>query len=266
MELVDLEQANCTGAGVLGERNEELVDTLNARNFAIAEQLGLDTIITICSTCQGVMSGVNYKLREKPDYLAKINENLKEEGLEYKGTIRVSHMMWAIVEELGLEELKKMVVRPLTGLRIAPFYGCYILRPRYVLGMDEHPDRDQYLEKIIEALGAEPIDYEGKLRCCGFPIMTINENNGLKMVANHTLDAKEKGAHALVTPCPLCHLNLDEFQPKAQGKAGKPINMPVLHLPQLIGTALGFNVKEMGLKRHIVSTESFIEMSGMPRG
>ena len=129
--------------------------------------------------------------------------------------------------------------------------------------MDEHPDRTQYLERIIEALGAEPIDYEGKLRCCGFPIMTINQDNGLKMVANHTLEAKDKGAHALVTPCPLCHLNLDEFQPKAAGKAGESINMPVLHLPQLIGSALGFNIKEMGLKRHIVSTDNFVEIAGL---
>tara|TARA_B100001123_G_C15329868_1_gene1030838 strand:- start:1123 stop:2007 length:885 start_codon:yes stop_codon:yes gene_type:complete len=263
MDLVELDQANCTGAGVLGERNEELVDTLNARNFAMAEQMGLDTILTICSTCQGVMSSVNYKLREKPEYLAKINENLKEEGLEYKGTVRVTHMMWAVVEELGLDKLSEMVVNPLTGLRIAPFYGCYILRPRYVLGMDEHPDRTQYLEKIIAALGAEPIDYEGKLRCCGFPIMTINQDNGLKMVANHTLEAKDKGAHALVTPCPLCHLNLDEFQPRAASKAGESIDMPVLHLPQLIGSALGFNVKEMGLKRHIISTDNFVEIAGI---
>ena len=263
MDLVELDQANCTGAGVLGERNEELVDTLNARNFAMAEQMGLDTILTICSTCQGVMSAVNYKLREKPEYLAKINENLKEEGLEYKGTVRVTHMMWAVVEELGLDKLSEMVVNPLTGLRIAPFYGCYILRPRYVLGMDEHPDRTQYLEKIIAALGAEPIDYEGKLRCCGFPIMTINQDNGLKMVANHTLEAKDKGAHALVTPCPLCHLNLDEFQPRAASKAGESIDMPVLHLPQLIGSALGFNVKEMGLKRHIISTDNFVEIAGI---
>ena len=125
MELIELEQANCTGAGVLGERNEELVDTLNARNFALAEMMGLDTLLTICSTCQGVMSGVNYKLREKPEYLAKINESLAEEGLEYKGTVRVTHMMWAVVEELGLDDLKEMVVRPLNGLKIAPFYGCY---------------------------------------------------------------------------------------------------------------------------------------------
>jgi succinate dehydrogenase / fumarate reductase cytochrome b subunit len=266
MELVELDQANCTGAGVLGERNEELVDTLNARNFAIAEQQGLDTLLTICSTCQGVMSSVNYKLREKPEYLAKINENLRAEGLEYKGTVRVTHMMWAMVEEIGLDELKGMVVNPLHGVKVAPFYGCYVLRPRYVLGFDEHPDRGQYLEKIIETLGAEPIDYDGKWRCCGFPIMTINESNGLRMVANHTLEAKDKGAHVMVTPCPLCHINLDEFQPKAKTAAGRPINMPVLHLPQMIGAAIGFNAKDMGLKRHIISTEPFIKMSGVPRG
>ena len=266
MELVELDQANCTGAGVLGERNDELVDTLNARNFAIAEQQGLDTLLTICSTCQGVMSSVNYKLRERPEYLAKINENLRAEGLEYKGGVRVTHMMWAMVEEVGLDELKTMVVNPLHGVKVAPFYGCYVLRPRYVLGFDEHPDRGQYLEKIVETLGAEPIDYEGKWRCCGFPIMTINESNGLRMVANHTQAAKDKGAHIMVTPCPLCHISLDEFQPKASNAAGRPINMPVLHLPQMIGSALGFNVKEMGLKRHIISTEPFIQISGVSRG
>lgn len=266
LDLVELEQATCTGAGVIGERNEELVDALNARTFAMAEQMGLDTIMTICSTCQGVMSSVNYRLRENPAYREKINGHLRDEGLSYQGTVRVTHMMWAIVEELGLEKLANLVTHPLRGLKVAPFYGCYILRPRYVLGIDEQPHRREYLERIIGVLGAEAVDYSGKWKCCGFPIMTINESNGLRMVASHTLEAKQKGAHVMVTPCPLCHLNLDEFQPSASAQAGKPINLPVLHLPQLIGAAIGFNAKVLGLRRHIVSTEPFIQMTGIPRG
>ena len=266
MELVELEQATCTGAGAMGESNPKLVDTLNARTFALAEREGLDTLLTICSTCQGVMSAVNYRLREQPDYLAEINETLREEGLEYKGTLRITHMMWALVEEVGLDELKKMVFRPLRGLKVAPFYGCYILRPRYVLGMDENPNRDTYLEQLIEAVGAEPVEYSGKLKCCGFPILTTNTDNAVTMVGNHSAEAKEKGAHVMVTPCPLCHLNLDGYQPTASHKRGQNIDLPVLHLPQMIGAAIGFNAKELQLKRHIVSTEPFIQLTGLPRG
>jgi succinate dehydrogenase / fumarate reductase cytochrome b subunit len=267
MELVDLEQATCTGAGALGEHNPKLADTLNARTFALAERQGLDTVMTICSTCQGVMSGVNYRLRENPQYREEINQVLREEeGLEYKGTVRITHMMWALVEEVGLDQLKKMVTNPLRGIKVAPFYGCYILRPSYVLGIDGHNHRDHYLEDIIEALGGEPVDYAGKLKCCGFPILTINPRNSVTMVATHAGDAKEKGANVMVTPCPLCHLNLDGYQPQANGVRGKDINLPVLHLPQLIGAAIGFNAKELHLKRHIIPTDSFVEMARIPRG
>ena len=265
MDLVELEQATCTGAGILGEHSPRLADTLNARTFALAEREGLDTLVTICSTCQGVMSAANYRLRERPEYLAEINEVLREESLEYRGTVRVTHMMWALVEEVGLEELKRLVVHPLRNLKVGPFYGCYILRPRYVLGMDDHPDRDTYLERIIEAVGAEPVDYSGKWKCCGFPILTINRKNSVAMVANHTSEAKEKGAHVMVTPCPLCHLNLDGYQPQASGMRGRQIDLPILHLPQLIGAAIGLSARELHLQRHIVSTEPFIQFTGIPR-
>ena len=128
IELVELKEAACTGAGVLSERNPELADTLNARTFAMAERLGLP-LMTICSTCQGVMSQANYKLQNDPGYLAKINETLALEGLEYKGTTKVSHLLWVIVEDIGLDKVEPLVERPLTGVKIAPFYGCYILRP-----------------------------------------------------------------------------------------------------------------------------------------
>ena len=118
-----------------------------------------------------------------------------------------------LVEDFGLDRLKAMVKRPLTGLRIGPFYGCYILRPSQILGMDEHPDRDKYLELVIEAVGATVVDYEGQKKCCGFPILTINSENSLKQAGNHINEAQDLGADALVSPCPLCHLNLDAQQP-----------------------------------------------------
>ena len=252
-----MESASCTGAGVLQEKNLRLGDTLNARNFALAERAGLP-LMTICSTCQGVMSQANARLKADPDYLASINEDLAEEGLEYKGTVEPKHLLWIIVEEVGIDKLKEQVVRPLTGFKAAPFYGCYIVRPSSDLGFEEHPEREDSLERVIEAVGATVVDFPGKTLCCGFPILTINQGNSMKMVARHTLDAKSSGADAMVTPCPLCHLNLDGFQPDAAKVAKQPIDLPIMHLPQLIGLAMGIPPEDMRLNKHIVSTRKML--------
>ena len=205
IELVELKEAACTGAGILSERNPELSDTLNARTFAMAERLGLP-LMTICSTCQGVMSQANYKLQNDPEYLAKVNETLALEGLEYKGTTKVSHLLWVIVEDVGLDKVEPLVERPLTGIKIAPFYGCYILRPTMYLGFEDQPERDTYIEKITTTLGGIAVDYSGKTKCCGFPILTMNEKASYAMAGDHLIEAKQEGADVMVTPCPLCHL------------------------------------------------------------
>ncbi len=254
-----MRSASCTGAGILQEKNLRLADTLNARNFALAEQSGLP-LLTICSTCQGVMSQANERLKGDPPYMAEINKELAEEGLEYKGTADPKHLLWVIVEDLGLDKLKSQIVRPLTGLKAAPFYGCYIVRPSSALGFDERPEREDALEQVIEAVGAEVVDFPGKTLCCGFPILTINEPNSVKMVANHTLDAKGRGADAMVTPCPLCHLNLDGYQPQASAAAKQPIDLPILHLPQMLGLAMGIEPEAMRLNKHIVSTKLVSEL------
>jgi len=259
-ELDELQErgATCTGAGVLQEKNQFLGDVLNARTFAIAEKINLPDIMTICSTCQGVMSQANKRMKSNPDYLAKVNEQLQEEGLQYKGTANPRHLLWMIVEDIGMDKLKTYVRRPLKGLRLAPFYGCYIVRPSGSLELKLHPEREDSLERVMEALGAEVVDFPGKTRCCGFPILTINERNSVQMVVNHTTDAKDRGADAMVTPCPLCHLNLDGYQPSAMLQANREINLPIIHLPQLLGLAMGFDPQDMGLKRHIISAKKVL--------
>ena len=186
---------------------------------------------------------------EDDAYRAEINEIL-----EYNGGIEVKHMLWVMVEDIGLEKLRTLAVKSLDGIFLAPFYGCYIVRPSAALEYDEHPQRREALELVIEALGATPVDNDGKTRCCGFPILTINEKNSLAMVAKHTGEAQDLGADAMVTPCPLCHLNLDGFQSKAAKQMGKQINVPILHLPQVIGAALGMDGPTLGLNKHIIST------------
>ena len=133
-----LESASCTGAGVLQEKNQLLGDTLNARNIALAEKQSLP-ILTICSTCQGVMSQAEYRLEDKK-YRAEINKTLAEEGLEYTGKTPTRHLLWIIVEEIGEKKFKSLVKRQLEGLRLAPFYGCYLVRPSKALKFYEKPE------------------------------------------------------------------------------------------------------------------------------
>lgn len=258
LELEEIVGAACTGAGVLQEKGLKLGDTLNARTFAMAERMGLTTIMNICSTCQGVMSQANKRLLDNPAYLDEVNHELKAEGLEYTGRVVIKHLAWVLVEEVGLEHIRPLITHPLKDLKVAPFYGCYILRPSWALGLDENPGRSNYLEQLIELAGGEPVNFPGRTKCCGFPIAVINEKNSMAMVANHTHDAHEHGADAMVTPCPLCHLNLDAQQPKAQAMRGSSLRMPVLHLPQLLGLAMGFSRRDLGLDRHIVSTRGLL--------
>ena len=257
IELVTLDRANCCGAGVIAEHNQELADTLNARTFALAQSTGL-AMMNICSTCQGAQSECMQRLDADSAYRAHINEALAAEGLEYakdKDGFTNKNFLWVLVEDIGLDKLRELVKRPLTGLSVGPFYGCYILRPKHRLGYDENPDRDLYLERVIDALGGQVVEYDGARKCCGFPIITMNRETSLRQAGTHLGDALDSGADCLVTPCPLCHLNLDMQQPEAAKIVGRDLGIAVLHLPQLVGLALGFEPKELGMNTHVASTE-----------
>jgi succinate dehydrogenase / fumarate reductase cytochrome b subunit len=257
IELVTLDRANCCGAGVIAEHNQELADALNARTFALAQSTGL-SMMNICSTCQGAQSECQQRLDADSAYRAHVNEALAGEGLEYvkdRDGFTNKNFLWVLVEDYGLEDLRGRVKRPLAGLRVGPFYGCYVLRPRERLGYDEHPERDLYLEYVIEALGGEVVEYDGARRCCGFPVITMSRETSLRQAGTHLGDALDAGADCLVTPCPLCHLNLDMQQPEAARIVNRDLGLAVLHLPQLVGLALGFEPQELGMPKHIASTE-----------
>ena len=129
-----------------------------------------------------------------------------------------------------------------------------MVRPKERLGYDEFPDRDIYLEKVIEALGGEVVEYDGARKCCGFPVITMNRETSLRQAGTHVGDALDAGADCLVTPCPLCHLNLDMQQPEAAKVVNRDLGLAVLHLPQLVGLALGAEPKQLGMSKHIAST------------
>jgi succinate dehydrogenase / fumarate reductase cytochrome b subunit len=260
LELVELDRASCCGAGVIAEHNQELADTLNARTFALAQQVeSAALMMNICSTCQGAQTECQERLDANADYRSHVNQHLAEDGLSYEKGLTNKNLLWLLVEDMGLDELRSRVKRPLTDLRVGPFYGCYIVRPTDRLGIDRDHPRDTYLHQVIEALGGTVIEYAGQYKCCGFPIITMNKEVSLKQAGRHLGDAVDAAADCLVTPCPLCHLNLDLQQPLAERTVGRQLNMPILHLPQLLGLAFGFDPNELGMQRHVVKPATVID-------
>lgn len=256
IDVVELAASSCCGAGVVTEADPDVALALNARTFAQAEQLGLD-VMTICGTCQGVMGAANKRLKTEPGVLERINGLLAQDGTRYNGTVQVKHLLWIVVREVGLKQLTAEVRVPMRDFRIAPFYGCYILRPSWDLGFDD-PENPTSLEKVIKALGGEPVAYAGRTKCCGFPIILEKEAIAVAMAGANMKEAKDEGADFMVTPCPLCHMSLDIYQERAGRAVKTSLNLPILHLPQLLGLAMGIPAKDLGVSRHLVPVNSII--------
>jgi len=258
IEVVELAAASCCGAGVVTEADPDVALALNARTFAQAEQVGLD-VMTICGTCQGVMGAANKRLKEDPGLLERINRMLAGDGIAYRGTVTVKHLLWIVVREVGLQRLRDQVRVPMQDFRIAPFYGCYILRPSWDLGFDD-PENPTSLEKVIRAVGGEPVAYPGRTKCCGFPVILEKEAIAVAMAGNNMKEAKDEGADFMVTPCPLCHMSLDIYQDRAGRAVNARLNLPILHLPQLLGLALGIPPKDLGVSHHLVPVDSILRV------
>ena len=257
IELVEMTDAACCGAGVINEDNPMVADIMNARTFSLAEAQGLD-IMNICTTCQGVHRKAQRKLDGKPEYLTRVNEELERDtGRRYKGEVVVKHFYEVLLNDYGLARLKEKVVRPLSGLKLGAFYGCYATRPPEVNDL-ANPDDPDELENLIEALGATPVRYDERLKCCGFPIAMVNKDNSMQLGGNAILSAQKAGADAMVTPCPLCHLNLDAYQPDIETRVGRKLQMPILHIPQLVALALGVSKDELRLETHIVRPKALL--------
>jgi succinate dehydrogenase / fumarate reductase, cytochrome b subunit len=259
LELDELEAVTCCGAGDIHEAEPDYYLHLNARILAYAEATGSDTLMTVCNVCTLNLRQANLAFQNDEDLLARVNVNLEAVGAPaYSGGVEVKHLLWLIAEGDGFEKLKAAAHKGLKGLKVAPFYGCQILRPSKLLGFED-PDRPHSLEAIIEACGGEPIDYPAKVKCCGFPIIQAREETALGELIQPLEQATEAGADAMVTPCPLCHLSLDAWQSKLKAATGKDFGLPILHLSQLIGVAAGLEDSELKFKRHVVSVEPVLE-------
>lgn len=266
IELIELKKASCCGSGTFKEDSRLLEDTVNARNIALAEAENLP-LLTHCSTCQGVIGHVDERLKEfqdsDPAYVEQINGLLHQEGCSpYRGTSEVKHLLWALVADYGLDAIGDRLQRQLSNLNCAAFYGCYLLRAQTHLPYDD-PHQPESMENVFRTLGATPVYYRGRTQCCGWPLASYATEQSFQMAGKHLQNAIDNGADCMVTPCPLCHLNLDSRQPEVEKLLDRPLGLPVLHLPQLIALALGIEPKRLGLDRHVVSTQPVLEKLGV---
>jgi succinate dehydrogenase / fumarate reductase, cytochrome b subunit len=259
LELDTLDAVTCCGAGDIHEAEPDYYLHLNARILAYAEATGAETLMTICNVCTLNLRQANWQLKIDDGLRQRVNRNLEAVGVpSYSGGIEVRHLLWLLAEGEGFEHLKRIAHRGLQGLRVAPFYGCQILRPSKLMGFED-PDRPWSLEAIIQACGGEPVDYPAKIKCCGFPIIAAREETALGELIQPIEQALEAGADAMVTPCPLCHLSLDAWQQKLEASTGRAFRMPILHLSQLIGVAAGMEDSELKFRRHVVSVQPVLD-------
>ncbi|MDP3265530.1 MAG: CoB--CoM heterodisulfide reductase iron-sulfur subunit B family protein [Sulfuricurvum sp.] len=253
IELVLLDEASCCGASHLQDYDDFLSLVLNARNICYAEKLGL-TMVTICNTCQLNTAMTKHRLDTNPELKAKVNVKLAEVGLEYKGTSEVTHFLYAIIQDYGLENLSKKVNVPLSQFNIAPFYGCHNIRPSELQNLSnggENPYNPTSLDDLIIACGGNNVDYDAKNKCCGFHAELQSPHTAAVLTGNAISGAMDANADWMVTPCPLCHLKLDVQHHGASKAIGRDVKLPVLHMPQMVGLALGCTPAELGLQHHV---------------
>lgn len=235
IELVDL-PFNCCGGGLVHEVDVKAAKQLNTYNLELAGREKLD-LMTICSVC---------------NFALKLSNS--DRGAT---THRIKSFEEVVILDIGPERIRNLIKRKLTGINIAPFYGCKSLRPGSMNPFGDSVD-PRYLDDFIRLLGGEPVKYNSSKKCCGFPDLYVNRNLALTMGSKILKDARNNNADIIVTPCPLCQMTLDVYQGRMGKISGESFYIPVLHFSQLLGLALGIPSRELGLNMNITTAEPLV--------
>ena len=247
IELEELDDWNCCGATAYMSIDEMNAFALAGRNLALAEKKNLD-LLAPCSACYLVLNKAQRYIKEYPKVAQLLEHGFKAAGLTYHGTVKVRHPLDILINDIGLDAVKARIKKPLKGLKVAPYYGCQIVRPYATFDLMYYPES---MDKLLRAAGAEVVDYPLKTRCCGGSQKGTLPEVGLSLIHILLKEALRREAQVVSTICPLCQFNLDAFQEEAGEKYGG-ISMPVVYFTQLLGLAFGFSPKELGLERNIV--------------
>lgn len=243
LEFKEVEDWNCCGATAYFHVDELLAYTLCARNLALAEREGAD-LVAPCSGCFKNMYFTNAHLKKEPELTEHVNAALEADGLTFSGTTKVRHLLSVFVDDVGLAEIKARVTHPLTGLRVAPYYGCQVLRPQK---NGEDIEQPYFFEDLLSAIGATPAAYPTRLRCCGGSLIVTNRKAALAMVRDLLQSAVDQQAQVIATVCPLCQINLECYQRHVNRLFRTRFSVPVLYFTQLMGLALGVPARRLGV-------------------
>jgi heterodisulfide reductase subunit B len=254
VELKEIDDWNCCGATMYMSVKKIVGYAISARNLALAQNMGLD-ICAPCSSCYTILHKANRHILWEPKEREKINEALAAAGLSYDTEVKIRHPLDILVNDVGLPAIAEKVSVRLDGLRVAPYYGCQIVRPH---GYFDDPDEPMTMDRLLAALGADVVHYPGKVRCCGGMLMTTDEEIALKLSMCRLAAAVDNGADIIATACPLCQLNLEAYQNKISKRFGRKFDIPVVYFTHLMGAAMGLTAAETGLDKFIVTPEKLI--------
>jgi heterodisulfide reductase subunit B2 len=263
IEFVEVDDWNCCGATEYASLNQTAAYSLIARNLALAtKNEGLDTLVAPCSACYLNLRKCDKYMATVPALAGRVDQALAEAGLSYTGgSLHVRHLLDVIYNDVGLETLQAKTTKPLKGLRVAPYYGCMIVRPGFHNG-DDDTEYPVTLDRILGALGAEVVDYPMKAHCCGGHMTQISEATGFELIRRLIKGADDYQADVIAVICPMCQLNLDGFQGAMNRHFGTSYHVPVLYFTQLIGLAMGISPKELGIGQELVSAAEALEKIG----
>ena len=264
LELTEVEDWNCCGATEYFSINKTAAYALVARNLAIAaDQDGFEDIIAPCSACFLNLKKTDHYMGEYEKIGKKTNEALASGGLSYTpGSLRVRHLIEVVVEDVGYDAIAEKVTHPLKGLRVAPYYGCLIVRPEFNGNNFDNPEYPMHMDRLMDTLGADVVDFPMKAHCCGGHMTQISSETAFELIRRILHNADEYEADAIVTICPMCQLNLDAYQSQVNRHFGTKYNLPILYFTQMIGLALGLKPEELGIGKEIVSASRALRKIG----
>lgn len=257
VELVDLDNFTCCCPAPIQSINLESSQAVAAYNICLAEEAGLD-IVALCNGCFESLAMTNAALKKDEKLKTHVNEVLAKVGKEFKGTIEVKHFLQVLMDDIGLEAIKEKVTKPLNNLNVAPFYGCHSLRPSKLLQLDD-PERPKIFENLLEALGATPLDYRNKLKCCGGLLKGISDETALELAREKLVNTSKAGAECISTLCPFCFVALDIGQIQVKAKFKEVYDLPILHYSELLALALGVAPEELALRSHKIKADKVLE-------
>ena len=254
IEMVELDDWNCCGATCYTSMAEITSFAVSARNLALAEPAGHD-VVTCCNGCYMTLSKTNTYMQEDKRIRERVNAGLAAAGLNYEGTIKVRHFLDVILNDVPEGAIASKVKADLSGLHVAPYHGCQLVRP-YATFLDaEFP---KALDALIEMCGAVAVDYPLTAKCCGGMLMQTSKAVSVDLCASLMKLAMDRGADCILTACPLCHMNLEGYQDAIGQRMGREIQLPIVYFPQLVGLAMGLPGESLGLAASLITLDDML--------